>query len=170
VIAAFRSKKHPGSQFVYCEYASMSSLFMTDNLAYRSVSGINQGDTELPDSMAMDISSSVNGHGSFAAGSQSLIGIGNTTAPRVCSYDLGDGWSRWDLYGEWEGQVEPVCFTGLIISNLIYLSKSKTILIMVQAGAFPAIIVSCRNEGNKLLYEDFGLADCKVCLVFCDGA
>ncbi|MCX6701197.1 MAG: hypothetical protein NTV68_14990 [Methanomicrobiales archaeon] len=33
-----------------------------------------------PDSLAMDISSSGNGYGSFAAGSRSLIGIGNTTA------------------------------------------------------------------------------------------
>ncbi len=64
----------------YCEYAGVSTMFMTDALNYYSVGGISQGDTEQPDSMAMDISSSGNGYGSFAAGSRSLIGIGNTTA------------------------------------------------------------------------------------------
>jgi hypothetical protein len=37
-------------------------------------------DQDRPDSPTMDISSSGNGYGSFAAGSRSLIGIGNTTA------------------------------------------------------------------------------------------
>jgi hypothetical protein len=64
----------------YCEYASVSGLFMTDSLDYHSAGGISQGDTELPDSLAMDVSSSGNGYGSFAVGSRSLIGIGNTTA------------------------------------------------------------------------------------------
>jgi len=64
----------------YCEYAGASTMFMTDSLSYHSVGGISQGDTELPDSLAMDVSSSGNGYGSFAAGSRSLIGIGNTTA------------------------------------------------------------------------------------------
>ncbi len=64
----------------YCEYAGASTMFMTDSLSYRSAGGISQGDTELPDSLAMDVSSSGNGYGNFAAGSRSLIGIGNTTA------------------------------------------------------------------------------------------
>jgi hypothetical protein len=54
-------------------------MFMTDSLAYRSAGGISQGDTEQPDSMLMGISSVGNGYGSFAAGSRSLVGIGNTT-------------------------------------------------------------------------------------------
>jgi hypothetical protein len=53
---------------------------MTDSLSYRSAGAIRQGDIERPDSLAMDISSSGNGYGSFAAGSRSMIGIGNTTA------------------------------------------------------------------------------------------
>jgi hypothetical protein len=55
-------------------------MFMTDALNYHSVGGISQGDTELPDSLAMDVSSMGNGYGSFAAGSRSMIGIGNTTS------------------------------------------------------------------------------------------
>jgi hypothetical protein len=64
----------------YCEYASMSGMFMTDSLAYRSDGAISQGDTEVPDSLTMDIYSSGNGYGSLNMGSRSLIGIGNTTA------------------------------------------------------------------------------------------
>jgi len=64
----------------YCEYAGASTMFMTDSLAYRSAGDISQGDTEQPDSLMMDVSSSGNGYGSFAAGSRSLNGIGNTTA------------------------------------------------------------------------------------------
>ena len=68
------------SKSAYCEYAGTSTMFMTDSLSYRSAGAISQGDTELPDSLAMDVSSSGNGFGSFAAGSRSMIGIGNTTA------------------------------------------------------------------------------------------
>ncbi len=64
----------------YCEYAGASTMFMTDVLRYHSAGGISQGDTEQPDSLAMDVSSSGNSYGSFAAGSRSMIGIGNTTA------------------------------------------------------------------------------------------
>jgi len=64
----------------YCEDAGASTMFMTDSLAYSSAGGIRQGGIDLPDSLAMDVSSSGNGYGSFAAGSRSLIGIGNTTA------------------------------------------------------------------------------------------
>ena len=63
-----------------CEYAGASTMFMTDALNYHSAGGISQGDTERPDSLMMDVSSAGNGYGSFAAGSRSLIGIGNTTA------------------------------------------------------------------------------------------
>jgi len=41
---------------------------------------VSQGDIDLPDSLSMDVSSAGNGYGSFAAGSRSQIGIGNTTA------------------------------------------------------------------------------------------
>ncbi len=64
----------------YCEYAGASTLFMTDALNYHSAGGISQGDIEQPDSLVMDVSSAGNGYGSFAAGSRSMIGIGNTTA------------------------------------------------------------------------------------------
>ncbi len=64
----------------YCEYAGTSTMFMTDALNYHSIGGISQEDTEQPDSLAMDVSSSGNSYGSFAAGSRSMIGIGNTTA------------------------------------------------------------------------------------------
>jgi hypothetical protein len=68
------------SKSAYCEYAGASTRFMTDSLSYRSTGAISQGDTEQPDSMALDVSSAGNGYGNFAAGSRSLIGIGNTTA------------------------------------------------------------------------------------------
>jgi len=64
----------------YCEYAGTSTMFMTDALNYHSAGGISQGDIDLPDSLAMDVFSSGNGYGSFAMGSRSLIGIGNTSA------------------------------------------------------------------------------------------
>jgi len=63
----------------YCEYAGASTMFMTDSLNYRSAGGISQGDTEQPDSLMMDVSSVGNGYGSFAAGSRSLTGIGDTS-------------------------------------------------------------------------------------------
>jgi hypothetical protein len=68
------------SRSAYCEYASMSGMFMTDSLAYRSAGVISQGDIDLPDSMAMDISSAGSGSGTLVASSRSLIGIGNTSA------------------------------------------------------------------------------------------
>ena len=68
------------SKSAYCEYAGASTMFMMDALNYHSVGGISQGDTEQPDSMAMDVSSAGNGYGSFAMGSRSLIGIGNVSA------------------------------------------------------------------------------------------
>jgi hypothetical protein len=64
----------------YCGYASMSGTFITDSLAYRSAGAISQGNIELPDSLAMDISSAGSGAGMLSVGSRSLIGIGNTSA------------------------------------------------------------------------------------------
>ncbi len=64
----------------YCEYASMSGMFMTDSLAYRSAGAISQGDIDRPDSLAMDISSAGTGSGLLVASSRSLVGIGNTSA------------------------------------------------------------------------------------------
>ena len=58
----------------------MSGMFMTDSLAYRSAGGISQGDTEQPDSLAMDITSAGCGSGILVASSRSLVGIGNTSA------------------------------------------------------------------------------------------
>ena len=63
----------------YCEYAGASTMFMTDTLNYHSAGGISQGDTEQPDSLMMDVSSVGNGYGSFAVGSRSLTGIGDTS-------------------------------------------------------------------------------------------
>jgi hypothetical protein len=80
VTVAFRPMKYSGSQSAYCEYASTSGLFMTDSLAYRSAGAISQGDIDLPDSLAMDISSAGSGSGLLSVGSRSMIGIGNTTA------------------------------------------------------------------------------------------
>ena len=41
---------------------------------------MEQGDTELPDSMVMDMEATGHGSAQFSAGSRSLTGIGNTTA------------------------------------------------------------------------------------------
>ena len=70
----------------YCEYASMSGMFMTDSLRYRSAGAISQGDTEQPDSLAMDITSTGRGSGSLSASSGSMIGIGNTSVTWVCTF------------------------------------------------------------------------------------
>ena len=96
------------SKSAYCELAGVSTMFMTDSLNYHSVGGISQGDTEQPDSLAMDISSTGRGYGSFATGSRSLIGIGNTTAlgyvhavhedVRVGGAFVMDGWVRWSSF------------------------------------------------------------------------
>jgi hypothetical protein len=64
----------------YCEYASMSGMFMTDSLSYRSAGAISQGDIDRQDSLTMDISSSGSGSGMLSVGSRSLTGIGNTSA------------------------------------------------------------------------------------------
>ena len=92
----------------YCEYASMSGMFMTDSLAYQSAGAISQGDTEMPDSLAMDVSSAGNGYGLLSVGSWSLIGIGNTSAlgyvhamhdeTRVGGVFAMDGRMRWGSF------------------------------------------------------------------------
>ena len=53
----------------YCEFVSIQGLFLTEALNYHSAGGIIQDDTEQPDSMVMEVSSSGNGFGSIAAGS-----------------------------------------------------------------------------------------------------
>lgn len=68
---------------------SISGLYLTDALNYHSAGGISQGETEQPDSRTKDSYSSGNGDGSLNMGPRSLMGIGNTTAPTVCSYDVG---------------------------------------------------------------------------------
>jgi len=68
------------SRQAYCEYASVSGLYMTDALNYHSSGVIRQGDIDVPDSLVMDVSSYGTGYGSLDAGSSSRIGIGNTTA------------------------------------------------------------------------------------------
>ena len=93
-------------------------MFMTDSLSYRSAGGISQGDTELPDSLAMDVSSSGNGYGSFAAGSRSLIGIGNTTALGYVHsvHEEDKGWRS--VCSEGKNEVELVYFTTLIFHRI----------------------------------------------------
>jgi len=68
------------SRSAYCEYAGVSTMFMTDSLNYNSAGGISQGDTEQPDSMVMNMDATGHGSGMFSVGSRSLIGIGNTSA------------------------------------------------------------------------------------------
>ncbi len=64
----------------YCEYAGVSTMFITDALNYHSAGGISQGDTEQPDSMVMNMEATGRGSGQFSAVSRSLTGIGNTSA------------------------------------------------------------------------------------------
>ncbi|MEI7434297.1 MAG: hypothetical protein WCJ93_08610 [Methanomicrobiales archaeon] len=53
---------------------------MTELLSYLSTGLISQSNIDWPDSMEMDISSAGRGTVMLAAGSRSMIGIGNTTA------------------------------------------------------------------------------------------
>ncbi|MEI7434870.1 MAG: hypothetical protein WCJ93_11525 [Methanomicrobiales archaeon] len=64
----------------YCEYAGVSTMFMTDALNYHSAGEISQGDTGQPDNMLMNMEATGHGSGQFSAGSRSLTGIGNTSA------------------------------------------------------------------------------------------
>ncbi len=63
----------------YCETVIVNSLFMADDLAYRSIGSIAQADLEIPDSFTFTAIGSGSGFGSFRFGSRSLAGIGNTT-------------------------------------------------------------------------------------------
>jgi len=63
----------------YCETVVLHSLFMADDLAYRSVGSIDQADLELPDAFGFTAIGSGSGTGSFSFGSRSLAGIGTTT-------------------------------------------------------------------------------------------
>ena len=63
----------------YCETVITRSLFMADDLAYRSVGSVDQADLEMPDSFAFTAIGSGSGTGSFSFGSRSLAGIGTTT-------------------------------------------------------------------------------------------
>ena len=63
----------------YCETVVVNSLFMSDDLVYRSVGSISQADVEMPDSFAFTGIGSGSGTGSFSFGSRSLAGIGNNS-------------------------------------------------------------------------------------------
>ena len=63
----------------YCETVVVHSLFMADDLAYRSVGSVDQADLEMPDSFGFTAIGSGSGTGSFSFGSRSLAGIGMTT-------------------------------------------------------------------------------------------
>ncbi len=63
----------------YWETVITRSLFMADDLAYRSVGSIDQADLEMPDAFAFTAIGSGSGFGSLSFGSSSLAGIGTTT-------------------------------------------------------------------------------------------
>jgi hypothetical protein len=63
----------------YCETVVARSLFMADDLSYRSVGSVDQADLEMPDSFSFTVIGSGSGTGSMSFGSRSLAGIGTTT-------------------------------------------------------------------------------------------
>ena len=63
----------------YCETVITKSLFMSDELDYRSIGSVAQADLEIPDSFAFTAIGSGSGFGSMSFGSRSLAGIGTTT-------------------------------------------------------------------------------------------
>ena len=63
----------------YCETVFVHSLFMAEDMAYRSVGSIDQADLEIPDTFAFTAIGSGYGAGSMSFGSRSLAGIGTTT-------------------------------------------------------------------------------------------
>jgi len=70
-----------GSNFTatpYCETVITRSLFMADDLSYRSVGSVDQADLEMPDSFGFTALGSGSGFGSLSFGSRSLAGIGTT--------------------------------------------------------------------------------------------
>ena len=62
----------------YCETVVVHSLFMADDLAYRSIGSIDQADLEMPDTFGFTAIGSGSGLGSMSFGSRSLAGIGTT--------------------------------------------------------------------------------------------
>ena len=63
----------------YCETVVIHSLFMADDLSYRSLGSIDQADLEMPDTFSFTAIGSGTGYGTFSFGSRSLAGIGTTT-------------------------------------------------------------------------------------------
>jgi len=63
----------------YCETVVARSLFMADDLAYRSAGSITQGDLEIPDAFTLTVISSGSGMESMSFGSRSMDGIEETT-------------------------------------------------------------------------------------------
>ncbi|MEI6841488.1 MAG: hypothetical protein WCK53_09490 [Methanomicrobiales archaeon] len=63
----------------YCETVITRSLFMADDIAYRSVGSIVQADLEMPDAFSFTAIGSGSGFGSISFGSRSLAGIGSTS-------------------------------------------------------------------------------------------
>ena len=63
----------------YCETVVVRSLFMADDLSYRSVGSVGQADLEMPDTFGFMAIGSGSGTGSFSFGSSSFVGIGTTT-------------------------------------------------------------------------------------------
>ncbi len=62
-----------------CETVVVRSLFMADDLSYRSIGSIAQADLEMPDAFGFVAIGSGSGTGSFSFGARSLAGIGTTT-------------------------------------------------------------------------------------------
>ncbi len=58
----------------YCETVVVHSLFMADDLSYRSVGSVDQADLEMPDAFAFTAIGSGSGFGSIRFGSRSLAG------------------------------------------------------------------------------------------------
>ncbi|MEI6293842.1 MAG: hypothetical protein WCP36_09165 [Methanomicrobiales archaeon] len=63
----------------YYETVITESMFMTDELAYRSIGSIGQADPEIPDMVTFTAVGSGSGMGSMSFGSSSLAGIGDTS-------------------------------------------------------------------------------------------
>jgi len=63
----------------YCETVVVRSMFMIDDLSYRSVGSIDQADLEIPDAFSFTAIGSGSGMGSMSFGASSLAGIGSTS-------------------------------------------------------------------------------------------
>jgi hypothetical protein len=62
----------------YCETVITESLFMIDDLSYRSIGSVDQADLEIPDTFTFVAIGSGSGSGSMSFGARSLAGIGTT--------------------------------------------------------------------------------------------